>query len=75
MLDTIRVTVSLSPIIHISVVSFSISKDLMEKKKNHVWTTYNYSVVLSSGEHWLDEKLNLILLTSLGLASKPTQSS
>ena len=33
MLDTIRVTVSLSPIIHISVVSFSISKDLMEKKK------------------------------------------
>lgn len=32
MLDTIHVAVSLSPIIHISAVSFSISKDLMEKK-------------------------------------------
>lgn len=71
MLDSILVTVSLNPIIHVSAVSFSISKDLMEKKKN-VWITYNYSVVLSSGEHWLDEvKYDLIDFLRIRLQTHP----
>ena len=37
-----------------------------------MWITYNYSVVLSSGEHWLDEvKYDLIDFLRIRLQTHP----